>query len=58
MFTHLPWAGTVRAATLLAGIGDARGRYPSEDGLAAAGGVSPSTRASSRSRAVVFRQGL
>ncbi len=57
MFTHLPRAGTVRAATLLAEIGDARGRYPSEDAPAAAGGVSPSTRASGRSRAVVFRQG-
>jgi transposase len=47
----------VRAATLLAEIGDARGRYPSEDALAAAAGASPSTRASGRSRAVVFRQG-
>ena len=57
VFTHLPRAGTVRAATLLAEIGDARGRYPSDDALAAAAGVSPSTRASGRSRAVVFRQG-
>jgi transposase len=57
VFTHLPRAGTVRAATLLAEIGDARGRYPSEEALAAAAGVSPSTRASGRARAVVFRQG-
>jgi transposase len=57
VFAHLPRAGTVRAATLLAEIGDARGRYPSEDALAAAAGISPSTRASGRSRAVLFRQG-
>ena len=30
-----PGAGTVRAATLLAEIGDARVRYPSDDALAA-----------------------
>jgi transposase len=46
VFTSLPRSGMVRAATLLAEIGDARGRYPSEDALAAAAGVSPSTRAS------------
>jgi transposase len=57
VFTSLPRSGMVRAATLLAEIGDARGRYPSEDALAAAAGVSPSTRASGRSRAVVFRHG-
>jgi transposase len=57
VFIHLPRAGRVRAATLLAEIGDARGRYPSEEALAAAAGVSPSTRASGRARAVVFRQG-
>jgi transposase len=57
VFSHLPQAGTVRAATLLAEIGDARGRYPSDEALAATAGVSPSTRASGRSRAVVFRQG-
>lgn len=56
VFTGLPHAGTVRAATLLAEIGDARGRYPTEDALAAAAGVSPSTRASGRSRSVVFRR--
>ena len=28
IFTALPKAGTVRAARLLAEIGDARGRYP------------------------------
>jgi transposase len=57
VFTSLPRSGTVRAATLLAEIGDARGRFPTEDALAAAAGVSPSTRASGRSRSVIFRYG-
>jgi transposase len=57
VFTSLPHSGTVRAATLLAEIGDARGRFPSEEALAASAGVSPSTRASGRSRQVVFRHG-
>jgi transposase len=55
IFRSLPRAGTVRAALLLAEIGDARGRFPTEEALAAAAGVSPSTRASGRSHAVVFR---
>ena len=57
IFTSLPRSGSVRAATLLAEIGDARGRYPTDDALAAAAGISPSTRASGRSRYVVFRRG-
>ncbi len=57
VFTSLPRSGTVRAATLLAEIGDARGRFPTDDALAAAAGISPSTRASGRSRNVVFRRG-
>jgi transposase len=57
IFTSLPRSGTVRAAMLLAEIGDCRGRFPTEDSLAAAAGVSPSTRSSGRSRAVVFRYG-
>uniref|UniRef100_UPI001CF632C5 IS110 family transposase n=1 Tax=Pseudonocardia sp. ICBG162 TaxID=2846761 RepID=UPI001CF632C5 len=48
VFTSLPRSGRVRAATLLAEIGDARGRYPTDDALAAAAGISPSTRASGR----------
>jgi transposase len=55
IFRSLPRAGTVRAALLPAEIGDCRGRFPTEDALAAAAGVSPSTRASGRSHAVVFR---
>jgi transposase len=57
IFTSLPRSGTVRAALLLAEIGDCRGRFPTEEALAAAAGVSPSTRASGRSHAVVFRHG-
>ncbi|MDQ4116863.1 MAG: IS110 family transposase [Actinomycetota bacterium] len=57
VFTSLPRSGNVRAATLLAEIGDARGRYPTDDALAAAAGISPSTRASGRSHYVVFRRG-
>jgi transposase len=55
VFTSLPRSGTVRAALLLAEIGDCRGRFPTEEALAAASGVSPSTRTSGRSHAVVFR---
>jgi len=57
IFTSLPRSGSVRAATMLAEIGDARGRYPTDDALAAASGIAPSTRASGRSHYVVFRRG-
>ena len=57
VFTSLPRSGSVRAATMLAEIGDARGRYPTDDALAAAAGISPSTRASGRAHYVVFRRG-
>jgi transposase len=55
IFTSLPRAGQLRAATLLAEIGDARGRYPSPDALAAAAGVCPVTFESGKHRAVGFR---
>ena len=42
IFTSLPRAGTIRAATLLAEIGDCRARYPDPAALAAAAGVAPS----------------
>ena len=57
VFTSLPRSGSVRAATMLAEVGDARGRYPTDEALAAAAGISPSTRASGRSHYVVFRRG-
>ena len=55
IFTSLPRAGTVRAATLLAEIGDCRARFPDAESLACLAGVAPSTRASGRHRAVTFR---
>lgn len=53
----LPRAGTVRAARLLAEIGDARGRFPTADSLACLSGVAPSTRQSGKVKAVTFRWG-
>ena len=55
IFTSLPRAGRIRAAALLAEIGDARGRYPDPQALAAAAGVCPFTDESGRHRAVGFR---
>jgi transposase len=46
VFASLPRAGTVRAARLLAEIGDCRARYPDPQALAGAAGVSPVTRRS------------
>jgi transposase len=55
VFTSLPRSGTVRAARLLAEIGDARGRFPTADSLACLAGVAPSTRQSGKVTAVSFR---
>lgn len=55
IFRSLPRSGTVRAATLLAEIGDCRARFPDPESLACLAGVAPSTRASGRHRAVSFR---
>ena len=57
IFTSLPRSGTVRAARLLAEIGDARGRFPTADSLACLAGVAPSTRQSGKTKAVSFRWG-
>ena len=57
IFTSLPRSGRVRAARLLAEIGDARGRFPTADSLACLAGVAPSTRRSGKVRAVSFRWG-
>jgi transposase len=57
IFTSLPRSGTVRAARLLAEIGDARGRFPTADSLACLGGVAPSTRQSGKVCVVSFRWG-
>lgn len=55
IFASLPRSGKIRAAKLLAEIGDARGRYPTADALAALAGACPSTRASGRHHVVSFR---
>jgi len=55
IFTSLPRAGVVRAATLLAEIGDCRARFPDPESLAGLAGVAPSTRRSGRLRIVEFR---
>lgn len=53
--TSLPRSGTLRAARLLAEIGDARGRFPTADSLACLAGVAPSTRQSGKVKTVTFR---
>lgn len=56
VFTSLPKAGRgVRAASLLAEIGDVRERFPDEECLAALAGVAPVTKASGKARSVGFR---
>ncbi len=51
----LPRSGTVRAARLLAEIGDARGRFPTPEALTCLAGVAPSTRQSGKLKAVTYR---
>ena len=55
IFTSLPRAGRVRAAALLAEIGDRRERFPTAESLACLSGATPSTRQSGQHRAVSFR---
>lgn len=55
-FISLPRAGTIRAATLLAEIGDCRDRFPDDTALAAAAGVAPSTRQSGHYLNVGYRR--
>jgi transposase len=55
IFTSLPKSGTIRAARLLAEIGDARGRFPTPASLSCLAGVAPSTRESGKARIVAFR---
>jgi transposase len=57
IFTSLPRSGTVRAARLLAEIGDNRGRFPTRDSLTCLAGVAPSTRQSGKIKTVTFRWG-
>ena len=55
IFTSLPRAGRIRAARLLAEIGDRRAKFPTPDPLAGLAGVAPSTRQSAKIRTVGFR---
>jgi transposase len=55
IFTSLPRSGRVRAARLLAEIGDCRARFPTPDSLACLAGAAPSTRQSGKLRTVGFR---
>ena len=56
VFTNLPRAGHgVRAASLLAEIGDVRQRFPDPESLMALAGAAPVTRASGKHRVVSFR---
>jgi transposase len=55
IFTSLPRSGKIRAARLLAEIGDCRARFPTPEALACLAGVAPSTRQSGKMRSVGFR---
>jgi len=55
IFTSLPRSGTVRAARLLAEVGDCRARFPDPASLMSLAGVAPSTRQSGKIKAVSFR---
>lgn len=55
IFHSLPRAGTIRAATLLAEIGDCRARFPDPESLTCLAGVAPSTRSSGHHRVVTSR---
>jgi transposase len=55
IFTSLPRSGTVRAARLMAEIGDCRARFPTPEALMCLAGVAPSTRQSGKMHLVGFR---
>jgi transposase len=55
IFRSLPRAGRVRAASLLAEIGDVRERFPTPESLACLAGAAPSTRQSGQHLSVTFR---
>ena len=57
IYASLPRVKTLRTARLLAEIGDARGKFPTANSLAALAGVAPSTRQSGNIKAVTFRWG-
>ncbi len=55
IFTSLPRAGTLRAARLLAEIGDCRSRFPDPESLAGLAGIAPVTRQSGKHASIEFR---
>jgi transposase len=55
IFTSLPRSGRLRAARLLAEMGDCRAKFPTPESLTCLAGVAPSTRQSGKSRVVGFR---
>lgn len=55
IFTSLPRSGQIRAARLLAEIGDCRAKFPTPESLTCLAGVAPSTRQSGKARVVTFR---
>jgi len=55
IFTSLPRSGTIRAARLLAEIGDCRARFATPEALICLAGVAPSTRKSGKTTFVDFR---
>ncbi|MBA2774285.1 MAG: IS110 family transposase [Nocardioidaceae bacterium] len=55
IFLSFPGMGHVTAATMLAEMGEDRGRFPTADVLLAETGTAPVTRSSGRSRNVRFR---
>jgi transposase len=57
IFRSLPRCATIRAATLIAEIGDCRARFPDPESLACLAGVAPSTRQSGKVEVVTFRWG-
>jgi transposase len=55
IFLSLPRAQALRAARLLAEIGDCRARFPTRESLASLTGVTPSTRQSGKMKTTSFR---
>jgi len=55
LLQSLPRSGAVNAAQILAELGDERARFPTDEQLAAEGGLAPVTHASGKHHAVVFR---
>jgi len=55
IFRSLPRCQSLRAARLLAEIGDCRARFPTPDALASLAGVTPSTRQSGKVKITSFR---